>query len=238
MDSNIQAPRDKIDLFTDKIIDGIKFRQKYFPLNSIIYQKDAIPIKGRTGISLFEYSIEGLEEYHAKLGRFLFPDQRTMTNISIESRVERIVPASKVHKREINALKEIILVYPEFAKKLYLPGDNPEIYGETAYRDADIASFLLSSRMCLGTEVAESKSTEDPSILELEKDSDIIEKLRRPEREKLVLGKARAIARGSGLDLDVIEELFKWMISTTIKVEVEYLRQKQEKARVSQPLKL
>ena len=66
--------RVKLDQMTERVISGLKDRSR-LPLNAPVYQPNAVPISGRTDTSLLQFAIEGLESYHASLGRFTYPDQ-------------------------------------------------------------------------------------------------------------------------------------------------------------------
>lgn len=66
--------RVKLDQMTERIVSRFKDRSR-FPLNEVVYKPDGVSVVGRSGISLLQFAVEGLETYHASLGRYDYPDQ-------------------------------------------------------------------------------------------------------------------------------------------------------------------
>ncbi len=105
-------------------------------------------------------------------------------------------------------------------------GEDPVSLGETAYCDADLIE-LTHERINLGRQVAESKLQGDPSVRNLVGDDKmLVPKLRDLGREEQVVARARDVAGRYELSADAAERYMRWIISETIKVEVEYLQRK------------
>lgn len=222
MSLKLEDLRIKLDQMTERIVSRLKDRSRY-KLNESVYIKDAIPIEGRTGISFFEFALEGLENYHTMLGRYNFPDQHPLVTDASSSPVEREVPQSPIKKVKIDIGEDLIKFYIDSLEELCERGEDPSTYGETVYCDSDLIQ-LLNERINLGRYVAESKLQSDPSIAEVTDDEQLISKLRNSKREEDVVIKAKDIASRYELNPLVVEKYFRWIIGETIKVEVEYLK--------------
>lgn len=215
--------RIKLDQMTESIISLVKDRSRY-KLNKKVYIKNAIPIKNKKDISFFEFALEGLEKYHASLGRYLFPDQEPLIlKFVFQPSVKRIVPESPILKVKIDLAKRIINFYLKFLEKLCFRGDDPLSYGETVWCDAKIVQ-TLGERINLGKYVAEAKLKENPDLGKIKNRNELEKELRILEREREVLKRAKKIAKKYKLDPKLIEELFKWLMKETLKVEVEYIK--------------
>jgi chorismate mutase len=220
---DINDLRTKINQMTERIVSRLKDRSRYV-LNDTVYRRDAIPIEGRTGVSFFEFALEQLEQYHASLGRYKFPDQHQLTNISLDSSVQRWFPPSPVRQVDIELKDEIIAFYTILLRDLCREGDDPTTYGETVYCDADLI-VLLHERINIGRFVAESKFQTDPSFSNIVENRDALRtRLRNPKREQTVIDNARKISLNYDLNLEVVEHCFRWLISKTLEVEIDYLQ--------------
>ncbi len=208
---------------TERIVSRLKDRSRYV-LNDAVYRRDAIPIEGRTGISFFEFALEQLEQYHASLGRYKFPDQHQLTTITLHSPVQRWSPPSPVRQVDIELKDEIVAFYSRLLRDLCREGDDPTTYGETVYCDADLI-VLLHERINIGRFVAESKFQTDPSFSTVVENRDALRaRLRQPKREQTVIDNARKIALNYDLNPDVVERCFRWLITKTLEVEIAYLQ--------------
>ncbi|HME86931.1 MAG TPA: chorismate mutase, partial [Candidatus Nanoarchaeia archaeon] len=172
-----------------------------------------------------EYAIEGLERYHATLGRFKHPDQHPMTGHLPKTRIKVETDESPISKVKINIKEDMLTFYTSALERLCKPGNNPNKYGETAYVDADLLS-MMNERINLGRYVAESKLKSDPTLIKIQSDEEIVAKLRNQQREDEVVAKARKVAANYELDQDAVENFFRWMIDETVKVELSYVKQK------------
>ncbi len=215
--------RTKINQMTERIVSRLKDRSRYV-LNGAVYRCDAIPIEGRIGVSFFEFALEQFEQYHASLGRYKFPDQHRLTNISFHSPVQRWFPPSSIKQVDIELKDEIISFYTIMLKDLCREGEDPTTYGETVYCDADLI-VLLHERINMGRFIAESKFQTDPSFNTVVENRDALRtRLRKPKREQTVINNARKISLNYDLNPDVVERCFRWLITKTLEVEIDYLQ--------------
>jgi len=219
---NLKELRIKLDQMAEKIISRLKDRSRY-SLNIKVYQKNALPIRGRKNISFFEFSLEGLENYHASLGRYKFPDQYPIFHPRLLSKVKRETSTSSIIKVKINLGKEIIKFYLDSLKKFCPPGDNSAVYGETVYCDADIIE-LLNERINLGRFIAQIKLKNGLLLQGIKNRKQLEKRLRNLKREKEVIKKAKETAKKYTFPAKIAEEYFKWIIKETTKIEIEYLK--------------
>jgi chorismate mutase len=217
--------RTKLNQMTERIVSRLKDRSRY-PLNAAIYRPDAIPIANRSGISFLDFALEGLEHYHASLGRYRFPDQYPLTDVSPSAPVERGSPTSPIMRVDI-ALKDAIVAFYRGLVQTLCPGGNDETtYGETVYCDADLI-VLIHERINVGRYVAEAKLQTDPSLVDVvEARHALARRLVQPQRAQIVIDQARSIATRYDLNADVVERCFRWITEKTLDVEIEYLRRK------------
>lgn len=218
--------RTKLNQMTERIVSRLKDRSRY-ALNASVYRIDEIPIQGRTGISFFEFALEQLEQYHAALGRYRFPDQYQLTNVSPHTPVQRAqVPPSPIQQVDIELKDEIITYYMTLLQDLCADGDDSTTYGETVYCDADLI-VLLHERINIGRFVAESKLQTDPSLRVIAESQNALRaRLRKPKREQTVIANAKKIAFSYNLNQEVVERCFHWLITKTLEVEINYLQQR------------
>ena len=216
--------RVRLDQMTERIVSRLKDRSR-FPLNEAVYRVDAIPIVGRSGISFLRFSLEGLEAYHASLGRYDYPDQYSLLGRDLPaSPVTRVVTQPDVSRRAISVGENLIAFYLETLPNLCKGGDDPNTYGETVYVDADLLQ-LINERINVGRYVAEAKVTSDPSIYAIRHDAHLVEaKLKDARREDALLVSVGATAERYELDPQVVQTIFRWIIEQTLRVEVEYLQ--------------
>lgn len=217
--------RAKLDRLNEQIVGRFKDRS-WFVLNEAVYTPGAIPIEGRPGISLMEWSLEGLERYHASLGRFDVPDQYPlMPEVIAPSPVRRKLDLPRLPAIASPPRDQLIHFYISILPRLCRPGDDPHYYGETAYADADLLA-RINERIYLGAFVAHSKLERDPSVLQLAGQPDALRAaLRDPQRESGVVAHARDAAQRYALSADLMAEVFRWMIEQTLDLEVRFLQQ-------------
>lgn len=224
---NLDEIRAKLDRLNEQIVSRFKDRSRFL-INEAVYRPGAIPIAGRPDISLMEWALEGMERYHATLGRYELPDQLPIRSEAVgtsPSPVRRMVempalPAITPPPRD-ELIRFHVSLLPEFCK----PGDEPQNYGETAYADADIL-VRVNERIFLGGYVAQFKLKQEPDIVRFVPDSLVLrDKLRDARREEVVLDKARQAAWRYAVNPDVIETVFRWMIEQTLDLEVRFLQQ-------------
>lgn len=214
----LSAVRQRLTKMTDRILMRLHDRAG-FPLNRAVYSAGAIPIPGRADVSLLDFAIEGLEAYHASLGRFEFPDQFALSSAGRP----RTPTADERVQIELREKLERFYV-EELLPKLCTDADDRNCYGETAYVDADLLA-LLHERLHVGRDVARAKVEREPDLWALVKDeSEIRERLTDRPREEAVIADAIAAAQRYSLDAELVRFLFRWVIDCTLELEVEYLK--------------
>ena len=222
MELNLKELRIKLDQLTERIISRLKDRSRC-KLNAKVYQKNVLPIKNRKNISFFEFALEGLENYHASLGRYKFPDQYPIFHPRLMTAVKRKIPFSPVVKVKIDFSKEIIKFHLNSLKKFCALGDDSSVYGETVYCDADIIE-LLNERINLGRFIAQVKLKNGFLLQGIKSKKQLEKRLRNLKREKEIIKKVKEIARKYTFPTKITEEYFRWIIKETIKIEIEYLK--------------
>lgn len=223
--NNLEDIRIKLDQMTERITSRLKDRS-LFPQNNPIYKPDEINIANHTGISLLQFAIEGIENYHASLGRYNYSDQFPILDVKLPtSSVERITNKSSLHELDINIGESFLPFYQDLIKRYCEPKNDPITYGETAYLDADIIQ-IINERINIGRYVADIKIRNDPTIYEIKDDKEsLLLKIKDKKREEILIEKVRNVAQRYELNPDMAEEMFKWMIDCTINVEIAYIQQ-------------
>lgn len=216
--------RVRLDQMTERIVSRLKDRSR-FPLNEIVYRPGGVAISGRSGISFLEFALEGLEAYHASLGRYDYPDQYGVVGAEpAASPVTRSVSLPSLPKLQINVRDDLLAFYQRLLPDLCARADDPDTYGETVYLDADLLQ-LLHERINVGRYVAEAKLRSDPSVGASRHDAALLSsKLRDSRREEALIAAIRATADRYELDPEVVERIFRWIIEETLRVEVAYLQ--------------
>ncbi|MBX7213348.1 MAG: chorismate mutase [Thermoflexales bacterium] len=216
--------RRRIDLWNDLIVNRLRDRAR-FPVNATIYRKGAIPIAGRPDTSLLEFALEGLERYHASLGRFSFPDQQPLLSQTLpESPIVRRGTLPSLPVVDLPIRENLMRFYFEFIGALCQPGEDAQTFGEAAYMDAEILLNLFQ-RVNVGRFVAEVKLRAEPDLRELiDQPAVLRERLTDRVRERAVIDRARAAAERQQLNADLFERVFRWIIDETIAIEVRYLQ--------------
>jgi chorismate mutase len=216
--------RIQLDQMTERIVSRLKDRSR-FPLNQPVYEPDGVPVQGHAGMSLLEFSLLGLERYHASLGRYAYPDQHPMVlNDHLESDAVRTVHKEALPALKIGVTNDLIGFYTSMLRELCRAGEDSDTFGETAYVDADLLQ-LLNERVNVGRYVAQAKLDADPELKSLVGDSERLnEKLRDKAREGELIKKVRNAAARYDVDADVAERVFKWIIEETTLIEVAYLQ--------------
>jgi chorismate mutase len=214
-----------LDQMTDRIVSRLKDRSR-FPLNQAVYQPDGVPIRGKSGISFLQFALEGLETYHASLGRYDFPDQYPLFSAPTSGAiVTRTVSKPAIPRLAIATRDDLLAYYQELLPRLCRPGDDPNTYGETVYADSDLL-VLMNERVNVGRYVAHVKADREPSIFDDVADAARLEvRLKDINRERALLATARDVAERYNLDPHVVEDVFHWIVRETMLVEIEYLRQ-------------
>jgi chorismate mutase len=210
---------------TDRIVSRLKDRSR-FPRNEAVYRPDGVPIRGRSGISFLQFALEGLETYHASLGRYDYPDEAPLfTTPPPTASAARTVTRPHVPRLRTNRRDDLLAFYGELVRRLCPPGDDADTFGETVYVDSDLL-MLINERINVGRYVAQVKADRDPAILDIVDDSArLAAALRDPAREETLVRIARGIAARYEVDPDLTEAVFRWIVDETMLVEIAYLQQ-------------
>jgi chorismate mutase len=217
--------RVRLDQMTDRIVSRLKDRSR-FPLNAAVYQVDGVPIRGRSDISFLQFALEGLEAYHASLGRYDFPDEAPLFSPPTPAATAtRTITRPHVARLQLNRRDHLLAFYQTILRRLCQSGDDTNTYGETVYVDSDLLE-LINERINVGRYVAQVKAERDPAILATIDDALRLEAaLRDAAREETLVRTARGIAARYEVDPDLVEDVFRWIIAETMLVEVAYLQQ-------------
>lgn len=216
--------RIRLDQMTERILSRLKDRSR-FPQNLAVYEPNAIPIEGRSGISLLDFSLEGLERYHGSLGRYSFPDQYPLfSGQEYESPVVRAIAKSETPKLQI-ALKDSLLAhYGTIVRTICEPGEDSSTFGETVYIDADLLT-LLHERINIGRHIAAAKYASNPKLADILDDPLAVNAaLRDVPREEKLLVSVEASANRYDLDPAAARSVFQWIMKETLDLEVSYLQ--------------
>lgn len=222
---DLSGLRVRLDQMTERIVSRLKDRSR-FALNKAVYTPGAVEIADRTGISFLDFSLEGLEAYHASLGRFDQPDQYPVFGVNLPTSPVRRGASTKpgVDRRTISIRDNLLGFYLSVLPRLCPPGDDPDNYGETVYLDADLLQ-LLHERINVGRYVAEAKVRTDPSVEASRHDAALLSsRLKDARREEALIAAVRATAERYELDPEVVEYIFRWIVEETLRVEVAYLQ--------------
>lgn len=216
--------RKKLDRMTERIISLFVDRVS-LPVNEVIYLPDGLAIEGAPDVSLFRFALEGLEAYHTSLGRYNYPDQFPLLNITPSGpQVRREVAQIPLSPANIDIKDSLFAFYKNLVSKYCKPGDDPNTYGASAYLDAQLVE-LIHERVNLGRFVSEAKIDRDPSISLLGSPELLMPKLKDRDREEALVARARQLAESNGLDPKMAEESFRWMVETTLFIEIAYIQQ-------------
>ncbi|MEO8540269.1 MAG: chorismate mutase [bacterium] len=220
---DLTVVRLKLTKMTDRILMRLHDRAG-FPLNRPVYEAGAIAIPGRNGVSLFDFAIEGLETYHASLGRYEHADQFAL---SAAGKPRSEAEQRTAEKVEIALREDLASFYTgQVLPRLCSDEVDAGCFGETAYVDADLLE-LLNERINVGRDIALAKVQREPDLLELLADeARLSERLTDRVREEAVIADAAIAAERYGLDGELARFVFRWIIDRTLSLEVEYLRRR------------
>jgi chorismate mutase len=223
----IKDLRVKLDQMTERIVSRLKDRSRY-RLNESVYKPGAHPKVAGKSISFLEYALEGLENYHASLGRFRHQEQQPFIgHFPPHVHAQRKALQTPIAQAKISVKGDILPFYVAAVMRFCELGEDPNTYGETVYCDADLV-LLLNERVNLGRVVAETKMQENPELNIIHDEGELEKELRFPKREQEVLQQARKIAQRYLFPEGIAESFFKWIIDETVKVEVAYVKQRQQ----------
>jgi monofunctional chorismate mutase len=215
--------RVRLDQMTDRIVMRLKDRSR-FPLNPRAYQPDGIEIAGRQGMSFLDFALEGLEAYHASLGRYNYPGEFPLVSANLpQSSVVRSTGGPALPSVAIAIKDDLLRTYLALLPSLCPPGEDPDTYGETVYTDADLLQ-LLHERINVGRYVAQAKLASDPALASMKERDGLAGRLRDATREEALLASVRETAARYQVDQAVVEQFFRWIMQETLEVEVSFLQ--------------
>lgn len=215
--------RPGLDILANEIVIGLKKRTRY-AANSAIYQPGLVSTD--TGLSLLQYELQKIEQCHAELGRYAFAAQDSYSDVSrVATVITRQTPASPVKHMPSGVGQRIVDFYRHWISQSCPPGENTNTYGETVTADVSVLLAIME-RVNLGKLVAEAK------FLELTDDfmrtggdrQAMLELIVRKDREQQVINLAETLANHYDLTPQYAIEVFKFMITVTVDIEVDYLK--------------
>jgi chorismate mutase len=216
--------RVRLDQMTERIVSRLKDRSR-LPQNHPVYEPGGVLIVGREGISFLEFALEGLETYHASLGRYAFPDQYPLLSaLRGDSPVQRTAPTSATPRIDIPITGDLLAFYQRALATLCAPGEDPGTYGETVYVDADLL-HLVHERINIGRHIAAAKYASNPGLRDILSDSAALSAALKDEvREESLLKTVEATASRYELDPMEARSFFRWIVDETLELEVWYLQ--------------
>ncbi len=223
--TDLSAVRAELNNMTDRILMRLHDRSG-FPLNRVVYERGGVEIVSGADQSFLELGLEGLEAYHALLGRYQYPDQHRLMSAPVpEAVVARVVAAAAAPDLGIGLRDELVPYYiDEILPRLCAPGEDASTFGETVYVDADTLE-LLNERIHVGRKVAQAKIASQPELMDLvDTPAVLIDRLRDRTREEEVLADVERRAGRYEVDEGLARTVFAWVIERTIELEVTYLR--------------
>jgi len=215
--------RPGLDILANEIVIALKKRSR-FPVNASVY----IPglVISAPDQSLLEHVLSKIERVHAQLGRYTFAAQDAYTSVSsIAPIIQRDAPESPLHPMKGSVGHSIIQYYRKWIHRACTPGDDTDTYGETVTSDVD-ALLAIMERVNLGRSVAEAKFLEQPEAFRATRGerNGLLGLLVKPEREVQVLEIAERLGERYALEVEHTVDVFRFMITTTIEIEIDYLR--------------
>ena len=215
--------RPGLDILANEIVIGLKKRTR-FTHNMALYKPGLVI--GDASVDLLRFELNRVESQHAELGRYMFASQESYTDISdVELIIKRETPQSPIMKMPSGVSSKILDFYKSWVKTACPQGDNSATYGETVTADIGVLLSIME-RVNLGKLVAESKFLElTDKFIATDGDREAMLKLIvRKDREQNVLMLAKSLARHYDADEEHVTEVFKFMIQTTVEIEVDYLK--------------
>ncbi len=215
--------RPGLDILANEIVIALKKRTR-FQANSKIYKPGLLLNKPE--MSLLDYELMACEHNHAELGRYTFAAQDAFTDVSaVKPVIQRQVPVSALRAKPASAGDRIKTFYCNWVSKACSAGENSDNYGEAVTTDV-VALLAIMERVNLGKAVAESKFLERPEeFVATGGDRDeMLKFIVRSDREQQVYDIAGKLAQNYDLPVEHTLDVFRFMIKTTIDIEVDYLR--------------
>lgn len=221
--------RPGLDILANEIVIALKKRTR-FSINEPVYKSGLVVSDPE--VSLLDHVLGRIEHCHAELGRYTFAAQDAFTTVHhIAPVINRPAPESPLQPMKSGAGNQIIAFYKQWIETTCSRGDDPDTYGETVTSDV-VALLAIMERVNLGKPVAEAKFLEQPkAFIDTAGDRDgLLSLLVKRDREAQVLKLADSLARRYELPSASVVDVFKFMISTTIDIEIDYLRMRMASA--------
>ena len=222
-----EALRPGLDLLANEILIALKKRSR-LPHNPEVYEPGLV--RAAPGATLLDHVLGRVERLHAELGRYTFASQESFTEVSgVVPAILRAPPPKPIAPMESGAGTRVKSFYLDWVRRGCRAGSDPNTYGETVTADVE-ALLCILERVNLGKFVAESKFGEiGERFREAGDDPEAIRALLvRKGRETQVYDLARRLAAHYEFDTGQALEIFRWMIETTIDIEVAYIRMRLE----------
>ncbi|MBS3166818.1 chorismate mutase [Candidatus Woesearchaeota archaeon] len=200
------------------------FERAQFKTNDIAYTIGGLEIP-EFKVSFFEYLFRGIEEVHAKAGRYEHPEEHSFFDKMPKPIVKRKKVVSPIKIFDINVNEKIKEIYLEALKSICIPGDDDH-YGSSIVLDIKTLQDL-SRRVHYGNYVAEAKFQEDPEgyseLIKARNTEGIMERLTNLNVERDLLERVRTKGKRYNVNPVLIESFFKdKIIPLTKEVEIEY----------------
>jgi len=215
--------RPGLDTLANVIVIALKTRMR-FAQNLAIYQPGLVLTD--PDLSLLDYELSRIEHCHAELGRYTFADQESYSDVSgVAPVINRQTPVSPVRSMSANVGSRVIEFFLQWIEQACEKGQDASTYGETVTADVD-ALLAIMERVNLGKLVAESKFTEaTESFMDTKGDRQaMLGLIVREDREAKVFELAEMLAQHYEIDVEQTVSVFRFMVATTIDIEVDYLR--------------
>ena len=217
--------RPGLDILANEIVIALKKRLR-FAANPAVYKPGLV--RGKPGIPLLAYVLEGTERIHGELGRYTYASQEAFSDLEgVEPIIERESPSNPIDPVPMATGEWVLERYLQWLHGACRPGSEPDTYGETV--TADVSALLaILERINLGKYVAESKLAERPEAFRATGGdrAAILTLIVREDREVKVLELAARLAEHYELAPALAVDVFRWTIELTKDVEVLYIRRR------------
>jgi len=215
--------RPGLDILANEIVIALKKRSR-FKVNSPVY-KPGLLLK-HPEQSLLDYELATVERQHAELGRYAFAEQDAFSDVSdVELIAQRAAPNNPISVMPSKAGDRIKSFYQAWIHDNCTAGVDEKTFGETV--TSDVAALLnIMERVNLGKLVAESKYQAAPDAFHATQGNrdELLVLIVKKDREAAVRKIATELASLYDMSANSIIAVFDFMISTTIDIEIDYLR--------------
>jgi chorismate mutase len=215
--------RPGLDILGNEIIIALKKRSR-LRQNPEIYSAGLVI--DHPQLSLLDYELGRIERAHAELGRYTYASQEAFTDISdVAPVIDRAAPPVPIRPMPSGVGPRVVAYYKDWIVQGCPQGSDSDTFGETV--TADVSALLaIIQRVNLGKYVAEIKFAEAPEKFHSTNGDreGIIDLIVRRDREAEVEQLAMRLGEHYEFDPEQARALFRWMIDTTVDIEVDYIR--------------